>query len=130
MAGRRALQFPRGNYWSQTGAEDVLVFCDALHFHFVRELVWVDSRRRNDWLGSSRSNHWPLSHRPPASARRQCRFEHDHGHGCDLLLLWLIWAIQANGIGGFLLHLFGPKGETSGILKLVMVVIFFLVGWL
>jgi len=45
-------------------------------------------------------------------------------------LLWLIWAIQANGIGGFLLHLFGPKGETSGILKLVMVVIFFLVGWL
>src|SRR5438067_10688322 len=44
-------------------------------------------------------------------------------------LLWLIWAIQANGIGGFLLHLFGPKGETSGILKVVMVVIFFLVGW-
>jgi len=45
-------------------------------------------------------------------------------------LLWIIWAIQANGVGGFLLHLFGPKGETSGILKLVMVVIFFLVGWL
>src|SRR6266404_2606634 len=45
-------------------------------------------------------------------------------------VLWLIWAIQANGVGGFLLHLFGPKGETSGILKLVMVVIFFLVGWL
>jgi F-type H+-transporting ATPase subunit a len=45
-------------------------------------------------------------------------------------VLWLIWAIQANGVGGFLLHLFGPKGETSGILKVVMVVIFFLVGWL
>src|SRR5438067_9487626 len=44
-------------------------------------------------------------------------------------VLWLIWAIQANGVGGFLLHLFGPKGETSGILKVVMVVIFFLVGW-
>src|SRR5205823_14819786 len=32
-------------------------------------------------------------------------------------VLWLIWALQANGIGGFLMHLFGPKGETSGVLK-------------
>jgi F-type H+-transporting ATPase subunit a len=45
-------------------------------------------------------------------------------------VLWVIWAIQANGVGGFLLHLFGPKGETSGFLKLVMVVLFFMVGWL
>ncbi len=45
-------------------------------------------------------------------------------------VLWLIWALQAQGIGGFLAHLFGPKGETSGILKIVMIVIFFLVGWL
>ena len=44
--------------------------------------------------------------------------------------LWIIWAIQANGVGGFLMHIFGPKGETSGFLKLVMVVIFFMVGWL
>jgi F-type H+-transporting ATPase subunit a len=45
-------------------------------------------------------------------------------------LLWIIWAIQANGVGGFLLHIFVPKGETSGFLKLIMVVIFFMVGWL
>jgi F-type H+-transporting ATPase subunit a len=45
-------------------------------------------------------------------------------------LLWIIWAIQANGVGGFLIHLFGPKGETSGILKVFMLVIFFMVGWL
>ena len=45
-------------------------------------------------------------------------------------LLWIIWAIQANGVGGFLLHIFGPKGETSGFLKVIMVVIFFMVGWL
>src|SRR5437588_2755901 len=44
--------------------------------------------------------------------------------------LWLIWALQANGIGGFLMHLFGPKGETSGVLKILMIVVFFLVGWL
>jgi F-type H+-transporting ATPase subunit a len=45
-------------------------------------------------------------------------------------VLWITWAIQANGVGGFLLHIFGPKGETSGFLKVVMVVIFFMVGWL
>lgn len=45
-------------------------------------------------------------------------------------VLWFVWAIQANGVGGFLIHLFGPKGETSGIVRVLMVVIFFMVGWL
>ena len=45
-------------------------------------------------------------------------------------VMWFVWAIQANGVGGFLKHLFGPKGETSGIIKILMVVIFFAVGWL
>jgi len=45
-------------------------------------------------------------------------------------VLWFVWAIQANGVGGFLAHIFAPKGEMSGILKWLMVVIFFLVGWL
>jgi len=45
-------------------------------------------------------------------------------------MLWFVWAIQAQGVGGFLLHLFGPKGETSGIVKILMIIIFFMVGWL
>jgi len=45
-------------------------------------------------------------------------------------VLWLIWAIQAQGVGGFLRHLFAPKGETTGLLKVLMAVIFFMVGWL
>ncbi len=45
-------------------------------------------------------------------------------------VLWFVWAIQAQGVGGFLLHLFGPKGETSGIVKILMIIIFFMVGWL
>jgi len=45
-------------------------------------------------------------------------------------VLWLVWALQAQGVGGFLQHLFGPKGETSGILKILMALIFFMVGWL
>jgi F-type H+-transporting ATPase subunit a len=45
-------------------------------------------------------------------------------------VLWLIWALQANGLGGFLKHLFAPKGETTGVIKILMIVIFFMVGWL
>jgi F-type H+-transporting ATPase subunit a len=43
---------------------------------------------------------------------------------------WIVWAVQANGVGGVIKHLFGPKGETSGILKFLMIFIFFIVGWL
>lgn len=45
-------------------------------------------------------------------------------------VLWFVWAIQANGVGGFLKHIFAPKGEMSGIMLVFMSVIFFLVGWL
>lgn len=45
-------------------------------------------------------------------------------------VMWFVWALQAQGVGGFLKHLFGPKGETSGIIKILMIVIFFAVGWL
>lgn len=43
---------------------------------------------------------------------------------------WVYWAVREIGPIGFLLHLFAPKGETSGLLKLLMVVVFFAVGCL
>lgn len=49
---------------------------------------------------------------------------------CVFFVCWIVWALQANGVGGVILHLFGPKGRTSGILKLLMIFIFFIVGWL
>lgn len=44
--------------------------------------------------------------------------------------LWIFWAFQENGVGGFILHLFGPKGESKGVLKILMIIVFFMVGWL
>ncbi len=41
---------------------------------------------------------------------------------------WIFWALQANGPGGFILHLFGPKGETTGLLKVLMIFVFIVVG--
>jgi F-type H+-transporting ATPase subunit a len=43
---------------------------------------------------------------------------------------WTVWALQANGPGGFILHLFGPKGDTAGALKLLMIFVFVMVGLL
>jgi F-type H+-transporting ATPase subunit a len=44
------------------------------------------------------------------------------------MVLWLVWALQANGVGGFLSHLFGFQGESTGPLRILLVIIFFLVG--
>jgi len=41
---------------------------------------------------------------------------------------WIIWALQSNGVGGFLAHIFAPKGQMTGALKVLMVIVFFLVG--
>jgi F-type H+-transporting ATPase subunit a len=43
---------------------------------------------------------------------------------------WIFWAIRENGPLGFLKELFAPKGESTGLLKLVLVFVFFAVGCL
>jgi F-type H+-transporting ATPase subunit a len=46
------------------------------------------------------------------------------------MVLWLVWALRFNGIWGFALHIFGPKGDSTGFIKYMMIVVFFLVGFL
>jgi len=43
---------------------------------------------------------------------------------------WIIWALQEVGPVGFLKELFAPKGESAGLLKVLMVVVFFAAGCL
>src|SRR5438876_2913765 len=43
---------------------------------------------------------------------------------------WLVWALQEVGPGGFVRELFAPKGKSSGVLKVVMIVVFFAAGCL
>ncbi len=49
---------------------------------------------------------------------------------CVFFACWIVWAFQANGPIGLLKHLFAPKGESSGALKALLVVVFFAVGFL
>jgi F-type H+-transporting ATPase subunit a len=41
---------------------------------------------------------------------------------------WIVWSIQERGPLGVLKELFAPKGESTGLLRVLMVVVFFLVG--
>ena len=43
---------------------------------------------------------------------------------------WIFWALREIGPLGFLKELFAPKGESAGLLKVVLVVVFFVVGCL
>ncbi len=43
---------------------------------------------------------------------------------------WIVWALQSVGVKGMFLDLFGPKGDTVGVLKYLMIFVFFLVGFL
>jgi F-type H+-transporting ATPase subunit a len=43
---------------------------------------------------------------------------------------WIVWALRELGPLGFLKELFAPKGESAGLLRLLLVVVFFAVGCL
>jgi F-type H+-transporting ATPase subunit a len=44
--------------------------------------------------------------------------------------MWIVWAVQEVGVGGFFKELFAPKGESAGALRLLLIVVFFAAGCL
>jgi F-type H+-transporting ATPase subunit a len=43
---------------------------------------------------------------------------------------WIVWALQEVGIRGIVTELFAPKGDSTGVMKLLMIVVFFAAGCL
>ncbi|SHI74111.1 F-type H+-transporting ATPase subunit a [Rubritalea squalenifaciens DSM 18772] len=43
-------------------------------------------------------------------------------------ILWFYWAITENGFKGFMAHIFAPKGKFGGLMMVMMLLIFGLVG--
>jgi F-type H+-transporting ATPase subunit a len=43
---------------------------------------------------------------------------------------WIVWGLRALGPVGFLKEMFAPKGEATGALKILMIVVFFAAGCL
>ena len=52
------------------------------------------------------------------------------GMALTFFACWLVWALQVNGVKGFLRHIFGLQGDMTGLLRVVMIGVFFLVGLL
>jgi F-type H+-transporting ATPase subunit a len=44
--------------------------------------------------------------------------------------LWIVWALQEAGVKGIAKELFAPKGETEGVMKILMIVVFLAAGCL
>ena len=43
---------------------------------------------------------------------------------------WIIWALQEVGPAGVLKEIFAPKGESTGVLKVLMIIVFFAAGFI
>ena len=43
---------------------------------------------------------------------------------------WIVWALQETGVRGIVKELFGAKGDTAGVMKVLMVAVFFAAGCL
>jgi F-type H+-transporting ATPase subunit a len=43
---------------------------------------------------------------------------------------WIVWALREVGFKGFAKELFAPKGESEGVLRVLMIVVFFAAGCL
>lgn len=48
--------------------------------------------------------------------------------GLFYTLLWFVWCLREQGVKHFVLHIFGPKGGLSGLLKNLLLPVFFFVG--
>ena len=135
------------------GAQNVLEWLVGGLFEFLEGIIGLDLAKKTFWFFASlfifivATNWFGLV---PGVGTIGYGVKTDHGfHVTDPLfrganadfnmtfamamvffVLWVVWAIQANGVVGFLKHIFAPKGETSGALFLLMVVVFFAVGLL
>ena len=46
----------------------------------------------------------------------------------SFFVLWVIWALQANGVQGFMLHIFAVKGHGATVMGIFLALVFLMVG--
>jgi len=99
----------------------------ATIFIFILFSNWsADSRLRHGRMGSS--NRACFEVQDPLFRGANADLNMTLAMALIFFLCWIVWAFQEVGPIGFLLHLFAPKGDTTGFLKVLMVVVFFAVA--
>ena len=125
-----SLRPAREHHRPAPGRAHVLVLCHHLHLHPGRQLVRSDSRRRHDRLGAS--------HRRRASSSSNRSFA---GANADLnmtLAMSLVFFALLDRAGRsrkwesavWPTSCSAPKGDTAGVMKVLMIVVFFAAGCL
>ena len=146
IATRRMMPIPNGiqNFWEWL-VEGLYTFLEGIiGAHLVRRTFWFFASvfifiLASNWLGlipgvgtigwgHSGSHGFIIDH--PLFRGANADVNLTFAMALVFFACWLIWALQEIGPLGFLKELFAPKGDTSGPMKLVMVVVFFASGCL
>ena len=103
----------------------------ATIFIFILAANWVGLVPGVGTIGWGHQTAHGFVDRAAAAPRRQRRPQHDAGDGAGVLrLLDRLGASGSRRAAASLKELFAPKGETTGVLKLLMIVVFFAAGCL
>ena len=115
----------------RSGAKDLLVFRHHLHLHFVLELVRTHSRRRHGWLGPSRSGNGRFHVDRPLLRGGNADLNLTFAMACVFFVLWMILGDSSQRRRRVHHASFRTeRRNVKGFLKVIMIVIFFIVGWL
>jgi len=121
------------------GAQNFWEFLvESLH-NFLEEIVGADLIKKTFWFFATIfififfTNWFGLlpGSAPSAGAMRRRTVLRSLARGCAgqrgphmtsamsliFMVLWFIWALQSNGIAGFILHIFGPRVTARGRLN-------------
>ena len=102
--------------------------CHSFHFHSFGQLGRPHSRGRHDRVGTSDPQRF--RGRSTVVPRGQRRSQPDARYGARLLRLLDCLGAAGSGPGRISKELFAPKGESTGFLKVLMIVVFFAAGCL
>jgi F0F1-type ATP synthase membrane subunit a len=101
-------------------------FATIFIFIFFTNWFGLDSGRGHDRLGRGHADGFEVTR--PLLRGGNADLNMTFAMSSIFMVLWLFWAVQSNGVGGFCCISSGQRGICTGFIKLMMIVIFFGVG--
>ena len=128
VAGREPLQLPRRHPRPASGDQTFWFF--GTMFIFILAANWVGLIPGVGSIGWGHTTAEGFGLEQPLFRGANADVNLTLAMALVFFACWIVWGLQAIGPVGFFKELFAPKGETTGALKLLMVVVFFAAGLL
>ena len=120
-------EFPRGHHWPAPGASGRSGSLPRFSSSFLPATGWASSRGSARSGGESRAPHG-FKIEEPLFRGANADLNMTLAMALVFMACWLVWSLREVGLVGFLKELFAPKGDTTGFLKVLMVVVFLAAG--